>query len=149
MAGRGTLESNAILALTETFLVQFLDQVTMTDTLRPIIDDIRHELNASWLEWTEKITLKDNARIEKKLTNLTNRLPMDRPIDMIEMVSFVISILEDFGKKLQPHKRLVINRLILSILKLHEYYADPNNHDFDYLLSGARAADAWEMEAIQ
>jgi hypothetical protein len=148
MAGRGTLESNAILALTETFVVQFLEQVTMTATLRPIIDDIRIELNASWLEWTEKITIKDHARIERKITKLSDRLPMDRPIDMIEMVTFVISTLEDFAKKLQPHKRLVINRLILAILKLHEYYSDPNNHDFDYLLSGAQAADAWEMEAI-
>lgn len=150
MAGKGTLESNAILALTQTFIDQFMDQITPTPEMKSIIWEIKLQLANAWEQWPQNdLTWKDEHRIRTKLEAIANQLPMDRPVDLMEMISFILATLEDLAKKLKIHKKLAIDKLILSILRLHDYYADPNNNDFDHLLSGARAADSWQMEAIQ
>lgn len=149
MAGKGELESITILALVQTFTDQYLAQTPHISQVGKMVDNIRTELNHAWHHWKGPVSLREMAMVERKLEALSNTIPMDREIDIVQMTSFLLSTLEDFSKKLKPHKRMSINRLILAVLELHEYYADPNNNDFDYLMDGSKAADAWEMEAIQ
>ena len=148
MAGKGELESKAILALVQTFTDQFLEQTPHISQVGKMVDNIRIELNKAWNHWKSPVSIRDMAMVERKLEAISSAIPMDREIDIVQMTSFLLSTLEDFAKKLKPHKRMAINRIILAVLELHEYYADPNNNDYDFLMDGSKAADAWELEKI-
>lgn len=146
MAGKGTCESFAILGLVATIRDQFVLQTDMTSGLRDIIDGIDASLNTAWALWSsESLMAKDLMRIQKKLESLSDKIPMDREVDITVGTAFMLSLLEDMTRKLKPFKQNAIRDLIKAVLMLHNHY---ENERIEDLIEGAKAADAWEAESV-
>lgn len=149
MAGKGTCESYAILGLVQTMIDQFVEQTAdMTQPLKDIVENISQAIDLSFGLWKEVLTVRDLDRIRIKMESLSDKIPMDREYDISIFTSFILALLEDFSRKLQPRKRKAVCDLTRAVLRLHEYFAQ-HEDNFEHNLSGALSADAWEHESIQ
>lgn len=149
MAGKGTLESLAILGLVKTMSDQFVIQTHMTPALEQITAEINSRIDSAFLLWPEKLTHRDILRINCKLVALSDMLPMDHETTITVFTSFIMAVLEDFSKKLNHRKQLAIEQIISSVLRLHMYFIGHDSDDYTDNTQGAIAADAWEEETIK
>jgi len=151
MASKGTRESLAILGCVKTINDQFFEQISeKPPELVDIIKNINVQLGNAFHYWDERFTAKDMRRLEAKLNALTDKIPMDTECDITVVTSFVLALLEDLSLKLKPAKQNALRHLIRAVLRLHEYFAQPEaDREHECNLSGARSADAWQDEAIR
>ncbi len=149
MAGKGTLESLAILGLVKTMSDQFVMQADMTPALIDIIDGINCNIDKAFMLWPDQLSQRDVLRINCKLVGLSDMIPMDHETTITVFTSFALATLEDFAKKLQTHKRIAIANIISAVLRLHIYFLNHESDDFIDNKCGATAADAWEEVNIK
>jgi len=149
MAGKGTLESLAVLGLVKTMADQFVLQTDMTPELDAILSNIDYHIDIAFGLWPEQLTYRDIRRIQCKLTALSNMIPTDHETTITVFTSFMLANLEDFSKKLQPHKSAAIDRITASVLRLHTYFLRlDSTDDYPDNIQGAIAADAWQEATI-
>jgi len=151
MAGKGTLESLAILGLVKTMADQFMGQAHMTHAVTGIMADIETSIDSAFALWPDQLSHRDVIRINDKLLTLSDMIPMDHETTITVFTAFMLATLEDFSKKVQPHKKAAIEKIIVAVYRLHQFFADNESaeDDYDENIQGAIAADAWEEATIR
>lgn len=129
---------------------QFVDQtIPMTPSLTEITNGIRSHVSAAFGQWDERLTPEDLDRIERKLQELSDHIPMDRPYEIGVFTAFLLALLEDLSRRMKhPCKIRAIRAVTAAVLALHEYVCAHDGELFDHLMAGAHAADCWSSQKI-
>ncbi len=164
MAGKGTLESLAVLAVCRSIAEQFIEQSDMTaetPLVRETVNAIISHTDEALLEWSASLEQADFRRIENKISALeAGTIPMDRPVSMHEATGFIIALLEKLMAYVSSSRKRLVGFLIQDVMRLHAHFEGDRNEaltdkmdmvvqsEWEAARSAISAASAWNNIAI-
>lgn len=143
MTTSGTLKSLSRLGYVRSIADQYEEQTPgVSDNLKNLLAGLRSHCDAAMQCWQEKLNRNDFRRIGSMLLALGQNTPLNKSRDISCYTAFGMALLEDMTPLLKAHKKTAVDRVIKSLMDVHNQFCD-QEESYQCLKEGADGADDW------